>query len=77
MLIEAQMCLDLHNPPPPTRAPPPPHTHTHTRARAHHHHHHDIGAPHIDIQGDVRIIFDKPRCSPHSLKSIYNQPVRM
>ena len=73
MLIEAQMCLDLHkHPPPPPKQehppPPPPHKHTH---------HHDIGAPHIDIQGDVRIIFDKPRWSPHSLKSIYNQPVRM
>ena len=54
------------------KAPPqtiaPPHTHRHW---------HDIGAPHIDIQGDVRIIHGKPRWSPHSLKSIYNQPVRM
>ena len=72
MLIEAKMRLDLTPPPPP---PPPtrtPTTHTHT-----HTHHHDIGAPHIDIQGEVRNIFGKPRWSPHSLISIYNQPVRM
>ena len=61
MLIEAQMRIDLHNPPPPHQEHP----------------HHDIGAPHMDIQGDVRIIYGKPRWSPHSLKSIYNQPVRM
>ena len=71
MLIEAQMRLDLHKhppPPPPQTRAPPPHTHRHR---------HDIGAPHIDIQGDVRSIIGKPRWSPHSLKSIYNQPVRM
>ena len=53
--------------------PPPPQT----IAAPTHRHRHDIGAPHIDIQGDVRIIHGKPRWSPHSLKSIYNQPVRM
>ena len=68
MLIEFQMRLDLHKHTPPPPKQENPHTHRHR---------HDIGAPHIDIQGDVRSIIGKPRWSPHSLKSIYNQPVRM
>ena len=47
---------------PPSPQQEHPHTHTHTTTTT-------SGAPHIDIQGDVRIIFDKPRWSPHSLKS--------
>ena len=72
MLIEAKMRLDLP-PPPQQEHPPPTHTHTHihitttTTTLGHH----------TDIQGDEIIIHGKPRWSPHSLKSIYNQPVRM